>query len=226
MKKKLISLLSLSTLLLVACDDTTEEPTTTNEVSTEETTEEVQESNEPEDNTTDESSEEPATNLAGDEIEEQEGDVVEGDGLTKTITGTNYDINETLSTGDFDITLLNAQLSQVEAETEEMANLLDGENVALVSLEIEVTNNSTDTNAIYPDQAIIVTDNGHQVNANFFLADDVGGDFHGEVTKSGTVFFTFEGNSDEISNVRYIIEAPHDENLEMIGEEIEFSIDF
>lgn len=238
---KLLTITLASGLLLVACSD--ESPTTENEndiegvvEESENTTEEMDE--ETDDSSTDSEETDDSSNDVDEGIEETSGSddsfvgeevgevVGDGETLTRTVVGTNYDINETQSTGPFDITVLNAQINQLEVLDENLVDLLDGENPAGVSIQIEVANNSEDNNTIYPDQATIVTNNGDQVDSNIWLSDDVGGEFLGEVTKQGIVFFSFDGNAGDIDNVRYVIDGPHDEEFESLGERIEFSIDF
>lgn len=158
--------------------------------------------------------------------EEQVGDVIEGEGMSRTVKATNYGIDESIENGPFIITLLHSQVSHLEIEDEEMAEYFGGKNLVAVSLQIEVTNDSSDTNSIYPDQGTIVTNTGQQVDADIWMSDSVGGDFYGEVTKDGGVFFFFDGNPEDITNVRYIVGSGHDDNFENFGDDIEFSIDF
>lgn len=158
--------------------------------------------------------------------EQQPGDVIEAEGGNREIIAVNYDIDETLEDGPFEVVLKHAQLSQFEPKAD-MKEYFESDSLAMVTLKMEVTNDSEDTNSIYPDQGTMVTDTGQQVEAEMFLSDDVGGDFHGEVTKDGDIFFFFDGEAKDIKNVRFIIGAGHDENIESFdGEDLEFSIDF
>lgn len=232
LKKVLLTGLA-STFLLTACgsDDTepaadeAEETTETesseeSEASAEEETEESTD----EDTSDEEAAEEEVEE--GDSPEQQVGDVIEEDGMTRTVVATNYGINETQESGPFTVTLLNAQISHLLIEDADTAEYFGGDDLALVSFEVEVSNNSEDTNMIYPDQGTIVTNAGDQVEADIFMSDSVGGDFLGEVTKTGGVYFTYEGDPEEITNVRYIVGSGSDENFDNFSEDLEFSIDF
>lgn len=225
MKKQLL-MLGVTALVLGACgsdgEATGESAQDTSVAEQAVTSQESQTDTTADENTSSEESVEDS----GDLPTQQPGDVIEAEGGTRTVVSTNYGINETKENGPFEVTVINAQVSQMEATDEALADLLGGEDLAMVSIELEVTNNSEDTNAIHPNQGTIVTNTGNQVDASIWVSDDVGGDFLGEVTKSGTVFFFYEGNPEEVENVRYIISSGHDENYESFGEDIEFSIDF
>lgn len=215
---KLLTTLTISSLLLVACADDTTSPEGSENV---EEDPEVAEVVEPE--TESETEPEEAPTETG--LEQQVGDVVDAEGGSRTIVGQVESINETQETGPFEMTLLHAQLSQFQPAPD-YVDIFGGEDLVLITFQVEVTNNSEETNTIYPDQGVAVTDTGEQVNAEVFLSDQVGGDFFGEVTKSGDVFFLYEGDAEEVSSVRFIIDAPHDESFESIGEGIEFTVDF
>lgn len=235
MNKNLIGILSMSMLLMSACGQ--EASDTTNTVETEEqssegNTEDISSNNEADsivdssEDVIDDDNEDSTENDSIDDSTEQVGDVIEDEGGKRIVTGTNYGINETQTSGPFEITVINAQAGQLEVSDPDMIEFLGDESLATVSIEIEVTNNSDNTNTFYPDQSIIVTDQGNQVNSDILLSDKVGGDFYGQVTKHGSVAFTYDGNAEDINRIRYIIDAPHDENFDSIGEDLEFSIDF
>lgn len=226
--KKIISIFAVSTLILTACgEETAETDSATDTEETEVVEEEGTTDTEEEVDTNTESEEDSETDSTSEdeELEQQVGDVIEADGGSRTVVGQVENIDETQSSGPFDVTLKHAQLSQFQP-AEDMVEMFGGEDLVLVTFDIEVTNNSEDMNTIHPGQGIAVTDTGNQIDANLLLSDDVGGDFHGEVTKSGNVFFIYDGNADEVSNVRYIINSGHNEDFENFDEDIEFTVDF
>lgn len=158
--------------------------------------------------------------------EQQVGDVIEEDGISRTVVAINYGINESVENGPFLVTLLHSQVSHLEIDDDETAEYFGGHDLVMVSMQLEVTNESPDTNNIYPDQSTIVTNTGKQVDSDIWMSDSIGGDFYGEVTKDGNVFFFFEGDPEEITNVRYIINSGHDDEYESFGDDIEFSVDY
>lgn len=222
MKKVLLSL-TASAFLLSACGGAEE---TEQEETTEPDTEEVADSD-PED--LEEAEEENTEDVEGtEEIEPEEsneGETEETELGTLTTHSQVLDIGETQESGPFNITLLNASLADLVV-SDEFAEWFDTPEVVVVAMEIDVENTTGDTNAIYPDQGTIVTNTGKQVDADLLMSDDVGGDFLGEVTKSGTVFFFFEEDPAAIENVRYVIGGGFTENFESLGEDLEFSVDF
>lgn len=215
---KSLLLFGASALMLDACG-TNEESSETENTAEEAETEEVA------DDTVNEAETEENDETDTDTPEQEAGDVIEADGGTRTIIATNYNINEEQENGPFTITVKNAQLSQFQP-SEDMVDFFGGEDLGMVTLQLEVVNNSEETNLIYPDQGTVVTDTGQQIDAELFLSDDLGGEFYGEVTKTGDVFFFFDGQAEEVSNIRYLINSGTDEDFESFGEDIEFSIDF
>ncbi len=215
---KSLLLFGASALMLAACG--------TNEESSEnENTAEEAETEEVADDTVNEAETEENDETDTDTPEQEAGDVIEAEGGTRTVIATNYNIDEEQENGPFTITVKNAQLSQFQP-SEDMVDFFGGEDLGMVTLQLEVVNNSEETNLIYPDQGTVVTDTGQQIDAELFLSDDLGGEFYGEVTKTGDVFFFFDGQAEEVSNIRYLINSGTDEDFESFGEDIEFSIDF
>lgn len=226
--KRLLVTLTASAFILGACGNN-EEATEVEPEETEEVTE-VDESEETDADETvsedaEESEEEEEESAELEPEETSEGETEETELGSLTTYSQVLDINETLENGPFTITLLNANLAELEV-SEEYADFFDQEISTVVGLEVKVENATGDTNSIYPDQGTIVTNTGNQVEADLFFSDDVGGDFLGEVTKSGTVFFFFDGDTESIENVRFVIGSGHGEDWENFGEDIEFAIDF
>jgi hypothetical protein len=211
-------LFGASALMLAACG-TNEESSENGKTAEEAETEEVA------DDTVNETETDENDETDTDTPEQEVGDVIEADGGTRKIIARNYNIDEEQENGPFTVTVKNAQLSQFQP-SEDMVDFFDGEDLGMVTLQLEVVNNSDETNLIYPDQGTVVTDNGQQIDAELFLSDDLGGEFYGEVTKSGDVFFFFDGQAEEVSNIRYLTNSGTDEDFEPFGEDIEFSIDF
>lgn len=228
--KKLLATLTASAFILGACatdegdtgsaDEETEDVESVDDAETEADSEEANDESpeSEEDEEGDESAElEPEETTEG-ETEETELGLL-------TTYGQVLDINESQDNGPFTVTVLNANLTELEP-SEMYADFFDYDVVTAVAIEVQVENTVGETNTIYPDQGTIVTNTGNQVDADIFFSDDVGGDFLGEVTKTGTVFFFFDGDTENIDNVRYIIDSGHDEDWESFGEDIEFSISF
>lgn len=216
MKKLLVLFLGLS-LFLAACGggeeseeasgDATEEPVA-EEISaeTEETTEpEAEESN----------------------SEVKEGDTIENEMGTFNIVSKQTDLSDSYENGPINLTITGTQLGTLEP-SEDFKDMFEGKDkLTTVTVGMEVENTSEDTIAIYPNQSILTTDAGDQVNSDVWLSDDVGGDFHGQVTKDGEVIFLLDTPAEEISSGELIIDGSHTvEDYETVGEQMEIELKF
>lgn len=216
--KKIITLLSLSALLLGACQVEESDPEETTVEETEVLEEESVES-ESEAETSSEASEE------SEPLEQEVDDVIEPENQNQTLVSEVEDINEIEINGPFEVTLLSSRLGQVQP-AEDRVELYGGEDLAVVTFNLEITNTDSETRTLYPNQGLLMTDQGDEIEANLFISDEVGGSFAGEETKSGEVIFMYEGDAEEVSSVRYIIQSAHDENFNDFGESLEFTVNF
>ena len=161
---------------------------------------------------------------------EQDGPVVEEqDGMRKETYYTNKDLNLSGETGPIKYTVSGVQVSNVSTTDDAIAALLGieaNQKVGLVVVDFDVENTSADTISWYPDQATITTNTQEQADANMFLNDgDVGGDYIGNVKKSGQVMFILP-NSDakDLTQVSVHINGPHDANFNSVGNEVTIDI--
>ena len=96
---------------------------------------------------------------------------------------------------------------------------------AVVVVHFDVENTSDDTISFYPDQSVMTTNTKEQVSASVFLSDSVGGDFIGNVKKSGNVIFILKNSSaDDLANVTIHINAPHNDSFDSVGDPVEINI--
>lgn len=154
------------------------------------------------------------------------GDVFETDGgkfevIKKT------DIDEAEESGPFKIRVNYISLLGLEP-TKEMASFIkanENDSTNLIAVHVTVENTSDDTLSIYPDQSVLIA-NKKQLDANFFLSADVGGDFYGNVEKEGIIFFEYDGEIKDVEDMKMIINAPHGESYDSIGDAIEFKLNF
>lgn len=206
-KIKLLAMLGVCGLMLAACgEESASTESTETEASSAEESSVVEES---------ESSEESET----------EGEVSESEFGTMTTLAQVKDLNETQESGPFSITVEAIQKSQLQP-TEDYVEFFGGEDLAVISIQLSVDHTSDDTNAIYPDQGIIVTDTKKQVEADMFISDSVGGDFIGQVIKDGTIQFIFDGNAEDINSFQYIVGSGTDSDWNSFGEDLTFNFEF
>ena len=149
--------------------------------------------------------------------------IEEQDGIRKETYYTNKELNLSGETGPIKYTVSGVQVSNVSTTEESVASLLGIEvdqKAGLVVVNFDVENTSTDTISWYPDQATITTNTQEQADANMFLNDgDVGGDYIGNVKKSGQVMFILP-NSDakDLTQVSIHVDGPYDANFNTVGD--------
>lgn len=102
----------------------------------------------------------------------------------------------------------------------------DKEEVTIVSFNVIVENKSDETVNFSPNQARLVTNTGEQVDADIIISEDVGGEFLGKVKKEGGILFHVDSMPDELTEVRFVVEGPYDDQFNTIAENrYEYKID-
>ncbi len=148
-----------------------------------------------------------------------EGDVIKNDMGEFTVLKKNKEVNENKASGPIEISITGIQLAKLKV-AKDMKELFDNkEELGVITVGMTVENTDDSDVSIYPDQAVLTTDSGVQVDADVLLSDDVGGDFHGEVTKEGEVIFLLDLPVDEIKDIKLIINPAHDEEFESYEED-------
>ncbi len=120
------------------------------------------------------------------------------------------------------------QVNAIYGELEEdFAEMMEMDVMHYIQIDMEVENTSEETVTFYASQAIITTNTGEQLEADFWLSDHIEGTYIGEVKKSGTQFFILEeSKAEEIEWVRIIISRPTNEDWDSLGEGIDFRVEF
>lgn len=222
MKKIILLLLTVSLVaIMIACgaEETpeVEEPTETQETDGTDGTEEAVEEEEPT-SETEESGQETDT-------EAEVGNVREDENGTFTLVASNTDL-VTQETGPMilNVTQVNAISAQIKGE---LADFMESDVMEYIQIDMEVENTSEETINFYPGQATITTNTGEQLEPDMWLSDHIEGEFIGAVKKSGSEFFVLENSkAEDIEWVRIIIDAPHNENWDDVGEKLDFKIEF
>ncbi|UJW56632.1 hypothetical protein HXZ66_04030 [Bacillus sp. A116_S68] len=218
MKKMLVGV-SLSTFLIVAaCGDGNEGADGDNNVNNEVENEQnnVNDGNEAE-NTADE--------IAEGAWETEVGETVETEAGTFTLHARADDI-ETIETGPIvmEIEQLNAQSGEL---SDEMAEILDTEELHMIQLDLTVENTADEDIMFYSGQATISTSTGEQLESDMWLSDYIDGEMMAGTKANGTFFFVLE-NSDaaDVESVRLTWNAPLDEDWENVGEDVDIEVAF
>jgi hypothetical protein len=90
--------------------------------------------------------------------------------------------------------------------------------IKVLILDVTVENTSADTVSWSPAYGRIVTNTKEQAQG-YHYSDAVGGDFLGNVIKTGKLRFELQGDLSTITGFKYIIDPPISQDYEKIGEE-------
>ncbi|WP_130860104.1 DUF4352 domain-containing protein [Gracilibacillus phocaeensis] len=172
-----------------------------------------------------------------------------------TIESEQQDVNDTYETGPIHLTIQSLQVASLEPEEEYKQQFNGRESLTMVTVQMEVENTSEDPIRIDPSQGVLVTNTNKPLDAKPALSDDVGGDFNGQTTKEGEVYFILDTKlglsadigqdvsgqvtekgevyfaidslADNMKSGTLIIDAPHSgENYSDVGEELYIDINF
>ncbi len=155
-----------------------------------------------------------------------ERETVENEIGTFSIAKQVKDLDEIATSGPMELAITGIQAGELEPD-DVYIDLFDGkEKVTIITVGMKAENTSEDTTSMYPDQAVLTTNTGDQVDADLFLSDSVGGEFFGPVNKEGEVLFQLDTPASEIENIKLIISGAHDENFESVGEDVQIELSF
>ncbi|MCC9622224.1 DUF4352 domain-containing protein [Thalassospira sp. MA62] len=213
-------LFSLPLVFLIGCGET-------DEATTSKTTEQTDQSTEEETTSSSEGSgsskgEDTSEGIGGsEEFEVEENDL----GISQIyMKDSDLGIEEKIGPIIFQINKVQTMRLQVASDFRSVFD--DKKEVTLVSFSVVAENTSDDTVTFYPDQARLVTNTEEQIDAAFLLSDDVGGEFLGKVRKEGGVHFQVESMPSELTEVRFVVEGPYNDQFNTIAEDrYEYTID-
>jgi|SRR5690625_4528761 len=154
------------------------------------------------------------------------GETTENELGAFTMVNQNMDLDETYESGPMDLTIHSIQSGNLVI-SDEFKDVFDGKDeITMISVEIRAENTSEDNVSWYPDQAVMTTNAGDQVDADLLFSDSVGGEFFGPTNQEGNVLFMLDTMAEEIESVKLIINGPHDEDFQTIGDDLEIDLSF
>ncbi|MCY8103375.1 hypothetical protein [Bacillus mojavensis] len=86
----------------------------------------------------------------------------------------------------------------------------DQDKVRAIVVDMKAENTYSKDVTFDPNQAVIVTNTGEQLESEMGLMGEVGGDFLGKVKKEGQAWWILKDNSKDISSLKMIISPPSD----------------
>lgn len=153
------------------------------------------------------------------------GDVKKSDSGTTTLIG-KKDVGQTLKSGPMQLTLGAVQILDMKPLGDLKKLLGNVDQTVLVSVSMRAQNTTDDTVSFYPDQAVLTTSTGEQIeNAELFLSDHVGGDFIGKVSKEGKVIYQLKKPADNLQWVRLVINGASNKDFKTIGDKVDIKVD-
>lgn len=139
------------------------------------------------------------------------------------IIAKNKEITDTYESGPMKLTVNALQISKLNP-SDNYKEMFDGKDeLTVITMAVDVENTSEDTISFYPDQSTIVTDTKEQKEASLILSDELGGDFIGNVKKSGNIIYILDSKAEEVHSLKFVIEGASNSNFETVGNKIEFN---
>lgn len=121
--------------------------------------------------------------------------------------------------GSMQLYINNMSVYDLRPNEDNLYTFDDQEQVRVVFVDMKVKNTADQDVTFYPDQAVLVTDTGEQVESGL-IGDDLGGDFLGKVEKEGMAMWVLNDSKKEVKNIKMIISAPYGtESMDDIGQE-------
>lgn len=136
----------------------------------------------------------------------------------KTVHFTNKKLGISTKLGPINFKINKVQTSTFKPTADYKQMFDNKDQVTLIAFEVESENTSDATINFHPNQGKLTTNTGEQIDASLVLSEDVGGEFIGKVKKTGNVIFLANSAPEEITDIKFIADAPNDENFESLGE--------
>lgn len=218
MKKIWSGLLLSGILVLSACGGNEEAAKSTEESKVKETTNE-DESTKTESNEQQEKEEAQAKDDEKPLSEQDDGETYEeGFGKMKAIgvgysdeagiDGTDAPIKP-FKMGSVNLYINKVGVVDVEPDEDMKTMFDDEEKVRAIIVDMKAENTSDEDVTFYPNQSIIVTDTGEQLESEMMFMGDAGGDFLGKVTKEGQTWWLVKNLDKDIKKITLIVSAPY-----------------
>ncbi|WP_018392544.1 hypothetical protein [Bacillus sp. 37MA] len=109
----------------------------------------------------------------------------------------------------------------------EAATYYGTNNLQFVQVEMDIAHSTEATDNLWLSFVKIVTNTGEQLDPDITLSNMISGDFYGKVNHTGSYVYVLQNSQPEdIEWIRVLIDPPHDENNNEIGESFDIHVDF
>ena len=157
------------------------------------------------------------------------GDVVEKDGVRKTIVYNNDSPGVSGSTGGIEYSIDSVQIADVITTTDTASRLLDLEKnneAVMVTVSFSCKNTWEITTNFYISQAAIETDAGDEATPKSLYGEYMDGNFSAGASKSGSNVYIIKGvKADSIKSISFHVDAPADMDFKDVGEDVDVEIE-
>ena len=136
----------------------------------------------------------------------------------KTAHFTNKSLGIKEKLGPINLSIDKIQTSRLKVSDAFKPTFGDQDEVTTIVINMTLENTSDDTISVYPEQATLTTNTGEQIEAELFLSDQIGGEFIGKVKKSGNILFVAKSQPKDITSIKYILDGPHDQELNQLAD--------
>lgn len=155
---------------------------------------------------------------------------VDPENIVETELGTLYiaykeDLDIKEESGPVDFFIKSVQVADLDVADDQKGLFGKGNEVAVVTLNIDSVNTSDKALLFYPNKSSLTTDAGDDVEADAFFSDVVGGPFEPNIDAAGDVVFIIESEAGDVGQLNLTISGPTDMEEESIGDSIELTID-
>lgn len=162
------------------------------------------------------------------EEKKEENQVEEKNGMKKTVFYTDKNLKANGTTGSINYAFTAIQISKLEATTDASAAMLQiekGKEVTLVSINAEAENTKDEDVNFYIDQAKLITNTKEQVDSNMLFGDHIDGAFLGKVKKNGNLVYILKNTkAEDLKELEFRISAPSNKNFKNIGEDVNLKL--
>ncbi|MRX70833.1 hypothetical protein GJU40_01460 [Bacillus lacus] len=132
-----------------------------------------------------------------------------------------------ISMGTMNLYINSVGIVDVEPEEEMKYIFNEQDQVRAIIVDMKAENTSDKDITFNPNQSIIVTDTGEQLESEMMFMGEAGGDFLGKVAKEGQTWWLVKNLDKDIKKLTLVVSAPFStDDWEDVGEEkrIEFEV--
>ena len=170
-----------------------------------------------------------ATSEPASASQENVGNVIEQDGVRKTVVYTDYNTGIEDETGPMEYSIDSVQIADVITTTDTAAGLLDldkNTEAVMVTIAFSCKNAGERTANFYISQAAIEVNEKEEADPKSYYGEYVDGNFTAGVSKSGSNVYIIKNiKADDIKSIMFHVDAPADSDFVDMGDDVDVEIE-